>query len=101
MLLESGLDSLMIVELRDRLQMALGSDLELPATLVFDHPRLVDLAKFLMEAMSISDSSQPDTSETNETESGAASTDSPGATGEIESMTEQQALDALLREINE
>jgi myxalamid-type polyketide synthase MxaB len=42
---ELGLDSLMAVELRNRLTMTLGR--ALPATLLFDRPTLEDLAKYL------------------------------------------------------
>ena len=46
-LLDMGLDSLMLVELSAQLQVELGR--ELPATLVFDYPRIADLGKFLYE----------------------------------------------------
>ncbi|MEC7501128.1 MAG: AMP-binding protein [Planctomycetota bacterium] len=45
--LDLGLDSLMLVELSTQLQVELGK--ELPATLVFDYPRIADLGQFLHE----------------------------------------------------
>ncbi len=41
-----GMDSLMAVELRRRLEQAVGTDL--PATLAIDHPRLSDVADYLL-----------------------------------------------------
>ncbi|CAM5707027.1 type I polyketide synthase [Mycolicibacterium aubagnense] len=41
-----GMDSLMAVELRRRLEQAVGK--ELPATLAMDHPRLTDVADYLL-----------------------------------------------------
>jgi acyl carrier protein len=44
---EMGMDSLMVVELKDALEQQLGCTLE--ATLIFDHPNLKALAKYLVE----------------------------------------------------
>jgi acyl transferase domain-containing protein/NADPH:quinone reductase-like Zn-dependent oxidoreductase/acyl carrier protein len=50
---EVGMDSLMAVELRGRLELAVGK--ELPATLAMDYPRLVDVADYLLgDVLSIS-----------------------------------------------
>jgi hypothetical protein len=44
---ELGLDSLMAVELRNLLGSGLGLTKTLPATLVFDHPSIVELSEYL------------------------------------------------------
>ena len=46
---EMGIDSLLAVEIRNRLAASLG--LALPATLLFDHPEIERLARFLAELL--------------------------------------------------
>ena len=46
---EMGLDSLMAVELRNLLGVGLGGEKSLPATLVFDHPSIAELADYLAQ----------------------------------------------------
>jgi acyl transferase domain-containing protein/SAM-dependent methyltransferase/acyl carrier protein len=46
-LMDLGLDSLMAVELRDRMSTALHLDRPLPATLIFDFPSVGDIASYL------------------------------------------------------
>ena len=82
---ELGLDSLMAVELRNRLSRGLRLERSLPATLVFDHPTLDAIARFLVTTL------LPD---------GAAAAPAPpapipvDAVGAIDDLTDEQ-IDAL------
>ncbi len=102
--LDVGLDSLMIVEVSNQLQAEVGSDHPLPATLVFDYPRIVDLAEFLVETLSAD----------KQTKEPAPKVDSPAAVvpassdanppgnqlqADVESMSEDEAYQELMREL--
>jgi hypothetical protein len=138
-ILDEQIDSLMIVEFRDRLQLQVGSRLQLPATLVFDHPKLSDLARHLLDSLEREDEPQPmalatglraasatpnrpaastvgsDGRRTRVLKQGQTvaavstlvgqaletSAAQPRPREQIESMSEQQAMEALLREVND
>ena len=51
-----GMDSLMAVEVRNRLAKQTG--LSVPATLVFDHPNLKAVSEWVLEALELADSSR-------------------------------------------
>ena len=50
-LIDLGLDSLMVVELRNRIEAGLGIDRTLPATLAFDFPTIDAIAGFLVQKL--------------------------------------------------
>ena len=95
---EAGLDSLAIVELSAQLQVEVGPQVTLPPTLLFDYPRLVDLAGFLVET--IAGDSQARTA-------GAGTAAPPGNSlshekqlrSEVERLSEEQALAELIKEL--
>jgi NADPH:quinone reductase-like Zn-dependent oxidoreductase len=58
---ELGLDSLMAVELRNRLGSGLGFKQKLPATLVFDYPTVEALVRFLTQELSRTETGSADT----------------------------------------
>ena len=93
--LDAGLDSLAIVEISNQLQVETGPENEIPATLVFDHPRLCDLASYLVETL------LPTETEAAAGQTGPFETTArePDLRDEIESMTEEEALSELMKEL--
>ena len=100
LIVDDDMDSLTIVEFRDRLQTQVGEQIELPATLVFDHPRISDLAAHLIDLLEPNRENVPGRSDRS---TGTHATTGPGSDADdaIESMSEDQAMAALLREIND
>jgi myxalamid-type polyketide synthase MxaE and MxaD len=82
-----GVDSLIALEFRRHLEAALG--LALPATMVFNHPTLVDLAAYL------SDRIAPDATSTARVESAPAAS-IERAVERVDQLSEEEAAQALL-----
>jgi acyl carrier protein len=57
---DMGLDSLMAVELKNRLSANLELKRPLPATLVFDYPTTAAIAQFLLQNIALEDESEPE-----------------------------------------
>ena len=83
---ELGLDSLMAVELRNRLGRGLQLERSLPATLVFDHPTLDAIATFLVQTV-LPDSAPADAAAT-------PAAPAPDAVGAIDDLSDEQ-IDAM------
>ena len=95
--IDAGLDSLMIVELTAQLQIEVGDRMELPATLIFDHPRISEMSQFLVQQL---------VAETNPVLKSritkpvrTSETEPEQLRASIESMSEEQALAELVREL--
>lgn len=92
---DAGMDSLMIVEMSAQLQTELGGERELPATLIFDHPRICDMAEYLVGVIDEAEVSQP---QLDKKTSGKA-TSEDDLKSEISEMSEDKALEELLKEL--
>ena len=97
-LIELGMESLTMVELRDRLQGQVGSELQLSATFVFDYPTIGELARYLVNSLDEMHQLSPP-SETQPNNGSAPSQKSIPPS--IDEMSEEMALEALWRELDE
>ena len=92
-LLETGMDSLMMVQFVSKLKEDLGAQLELPATLLFDYPRIRDLSGYILTELELAESGKTAAPQ-NLDEPPVESTGKP-----IEEMSEEEAERALQREL--
>ena len=96
-LLESGLDSLMLVELSHQLQVEVGDMADVSATVIFDHPTIGQLSEFLIACLfNESTPSQSSTQSSTENDTQTVSMES-----NVASMSQDQVLEALLKELED
>ena len=97
--LEAGLDSLMIVEMSSQIQAEVGTTYEIPATLLFDYPCVSDLAAFLVQTFEADQqpSKQPEPDHPEALP--AAKTELVALQNEVAAMSEDEALQELMREL--
>ena len=83
-----GLDSLMAVELRNRLQSSVGRPL--PSTLAFDHPTVASIADFIASELGLATGADAD---------GGPKADVARAAVTVAAMSEEEAEASLLQEL--
>ncbi len=97
-LMDIGVDSLMAVELRNRLNKDLGLVENLPATLIFDHPTVQAVARYLIQNIlkpNGGETASPLSSERVE------ALDISAREKEIEALSEQEAEARLLKKLTD
>ena len=91
-LLESGLDSLMLVELSHQLQVEVGDVADISATVIFDYPTIGELSDFLIECLF---------DNTKQSVPPVLPNSTKILENDIASMSQEQVLEALLKELEE
>jgi acyl transferase domain-containing protein/SAM-dependent methyltransferase len=92
-LMDLGLDSLMAVELRTRLGFGLGLPQGLPATLVFEHPTVEAIARFLLPV--VAGEAMNDGADVVDGGRGAA----PPAAARLEGLSDDDVMDLLVKKL--
>ena len=96
-LLESGLDSLMLVELSHQLQVEVGDRADISATVIFDYPTIGELSDFLIHCFF----GDPNDDDSKQSFSPEPQNSSDVLENEIASMSQEQVLEALMKELED
>lgn len=106
--IEAGLDSLAIVQVSVQIQHEVGAENELPATILFDYPRISDLAGFIVDRYATGTNASADQAKTISEQGGTSTSPvNPAISGphflrdKIENMSEDEALSQLMKELND
>lgn len=100
-LLESGLDSLMLVELSHQLQVEMGDSADISATVIFDYPTIDQLSEFLIQRMFSENQNQNQADADAEATQLVMEPQSPDLESTIAAMPEDEVLEALLKELDD
>ena len=98
-LLESGLDSLMLVELSHRLQIEVGDTTDISATVIFDYPTIGQLSEFLVGCLT--ENNQDGIARELVIKTVSDNSSDRQSDDDIVGMSEQQVLAALLKELDD
>jgi Phosphopantetheine attachment site len=96
--MDLGLDSLMAVQLRNRLTKALQLEQPLPATLMFDHPTIEAIARFLENGVL---KKKDSTEEIEPKAVGEEQRAVPLRTNEIQEMSDEEVEEMLLKRLSQ
>jgi len=90
--MDLGLDSLMAVELRNRLASSAGGNIAIPATLMFDYPTIEAIARFLRRQILGPDAAPA-------AAPSAAETDLANAAARIAELSDEEAEALLIQKL--
>ncbi|MCR9201568.1 MAG: AMP-binding protein [Planctomycetaceae bacterium] len=102
-LLDAGLDSLMLVEISNQIQVEVGPDVTVAATLVFDQPRISDLGEYLLATILPEDSAAENRSSGGpQNASGDRRVaDTETLQRQVAELSEEEALAELMKELSD